>query len=212
MNKKAIAVVSICAAAAIAGVCTALVARRNKHREEKEYTETETTIPVDSPDIFPEDRFRIVEDRNQTKKEISEKETNVEIVVPDVNGGKKLEDLVARYSGDGNSVKVIGEDEYKASDYNNRYELQYFVLDDILAWATTMEQVEPDDDIFIVGVNALMNTDKESIFLAGSDGSFYEIVSSDENYLDVYKEVADISPDPDDIHFMGKDNEEDDED
>ena len=196
--------------AVVLGVTFAIfyVVRKKKDDIVKEYVESgEEFVKAAEKAIkdIPEQLEEAVNDTkedfdkiyNDIQESVKETADEVEKLVRNVNGDISLEEAVEKYIqiDEEYSVELIDEDEYREiPDYNKR-EYQYFVLDDILANASTMEEIDPNTDIFKVGVNALMNSLADVVHVKYKlTGEAVEISPTDENYLDVYRELHGTDP------------------
>lgn len=116
-----------------------------------------------------------------------------EKIVPDANGGISVAEAFHKYMPDLDEelYSVITEDEYMAADEGERHCCTYFILDDVLAGVDGyLNEISPEFDLYLVGVNALMNTDEDTVFVKNNEtGEAYEIVASEANYLEAYAEA-----------------------
>ena len=116
-----------------------------------------------------------------------------EKIVPDANGGISVAEAFHKYMPELEEelYSVITEDEYMAADESERHCCTYFVLDDVLAGVDGyLNEISPEFDLYLVGVNALMNTDENAVFVKNNEtGETYEIVASEANYLEAYAEA-----------------------
>lgn len=188
MKKKVIFAVLGGAAAIGCTVASVILIRKCTHDLVEGDTVIENSAPGDTDgDTVEKDRYIRVDELDERPEDKPVR------IVPDINNGASLSDIAAKYmKADGDSVMhVIAKDEYEDIPYEDRHEAVYFVLDDILAgFDSEMEELESDGELFLVGVNALMASGKPSVYLKDTvTGIGYEIFRSEENYLEVYKEI-----------------------
>lgn len=113
-------------------------------------------------------------------------------IVPDANGGISLEDAVKKYVGDEQDILVeITQEEFLALPKDDQHCYTYFVLDDILSGPDEeIGDVDPEEDIFKVGVNAAMASEENAVYIKNTvTGEGSEIIKSSDNYLEVYQEI-----------------------
>lgn len=182
----------------VLGVCgiSAVVWKIVKGKKEAEVAEVRTdiltgderehefmVIPKDEtvlePEMFGQDDYILDED---------------EKIVPDANGGISVAEAFHKYmpeSVEQDLYSVITEEEYLDLDAAHCHCCTYFAQDDILAGVDEyLNEIGPEFDLYLVGVNALKESGDDTVFLMNNEsGEAYEIVSSDENYLEAYADI-----------------------